>query len=153
MRKQFNVKDNYCGNEVDFEFANSGLSYSDRDNQIRVYKMAAEPSLTNEGLRQIVDVMLMSIHWQGYRVGSEEVLQAICAQHDGLPYASYVHKRSSHPVGNAHRRIIELFYQNREVIYIKFLQDQAARGRGGPHTVNVEGAASASSGQCFFAAC
>ena len=122
------VKDNYCGNEVDFKFANSGLSYSDRDNQIRTYKMTAEPSLTNEDLRQIVDVMLMSIHWQGYRVDSDEVLQAICAQHEDLPNASSVRKKSSHPVGNAHRRIMELFNQNREVIYIKFLQDQAARG-------------------------
>jgi hypothetical protein len=145
------VKTYYCGQDVDFKFANSGLSYSDASNQIKVYKIAAEPSISNADLRQIVDVMLMSIHWQGYQVDSENIIKSICSQHEDGPNAEKVIKsmkgKQSHPVGQAHRRVMELFEQNESVTHIKFLQDQAARGLGGPHTVCNGESASASSEQ------
>ena len=143
------VKRNYCGEDVDFKFATGPLSYSDKDHQIRLYKIAAEPSISKDDLRQIVDVMLMSIHWQGYRVDKESILRSICVQHEDSPNADNVIKsmanKQTHPVDQAHRRIMELFAQNGEVNHIKYLQDQAARGLGGPHTVRAGESASASS--------
>ena len=139
------AREKYVGDEVAFKFATDRLSYSDMDNQIRLYKQPAEPSLSKADLRVIVDIMLMGIHWQGYRIDSKGVVRAICAQHEDSPNPDNIH-RKSHPVGIAHRRIMSLFVQNKEVNHVRYPQDLAARGLGGHHTVSTscEGAASAS---------
>ena len=70
-------------------------------------KRAEARELENEELRELVDIMLMSIHWQGFCIDNEEVMKAICGQHEDSPtWKKY--KAQTHPAGQAHKRMCDL---------------------------------------------
>ena len=92
-----------------------------------MYKKEDVRTLTNKELRELVDVLLMAIHWQGFRINDEEVLKAICKQHEDQPtWATF--DSGSHAASKAHKRILKLFEDEKCVRYLKVLQECAARG-------------------------
>ena len=120
------AKDKYTGPDVDFYFANEWLSYTDKLGQLSIYKQTALPGLGTSELREVIDIMLRAIHWQGFRIDDKEVMEAICRQHeDGPKLKKFMGLKC--PAGNAHNRIMSLLEEDENANYVRFLQGHAAR--------------------------
>ena len=125
------IRKKYIGDEIPFRFANEGLSYSNRMGRVCVYKNENITTLTQNQLRELVDVLLMSIHWQGFRINDDKVMEAICKQHEDKPnWGKYWSGKN--PAGRAHQRILKLFEDEKCLRYLKVLQGRAARGDSTP---------------------
>ena len=99
------IRDQYVGYDVPYTFANEGLSYTDTMGRGRIYKRGETRTLSRNEVRELIDVLLMAIHWQGFRTDNEEVMKAICGQHEDNPTWNRYYS-GSHPAGYAHRRIM-----------------------------------------------
>ena len=119
------------GCDVPYTFANEGLSYTDSMGRIRIYKRGEIRTLTRSELRDLIDVLLMAIHWQGFRINDEEVMRAICEQHEDKPKWKGFYA-GSHPAGRAHLRIMDIFEDEKCKEYLRVLQGRAARDDSAP---------------------
>ena len=120
------IRKNYIGYDVPYTFATEGLSYTEDMGRVRIYKRGQIRSLTNTEVRDLVDILLMAIHWQGFRIDDEAVMKSICEQHEDSPRWSNYWKEKN-PAGRAHRRIMNLFESDKCKEYLQSLQERAAR--------------------------
>ena len=102
------IRNQDVGYDAPYTFANEGLSYTYNMGRGRIYKRAEIRTLTRNELRDLVDVLLMAILWQGFCIDDEKVMRAICEQHEDKPKWKGFYA-GSHPAGQAHRRIMQFF--------------------------------------------
>ena len=65
------------GYDVPYTFANGWISYTDSMGRVRIYKRGEIRTLSGNEVRELIDVLLMVIPWQGFRIDNEEVMKAI----------------------------------------------------------------------------
>ena len=119
------------GYDVPYTFANEGLAYTESMGRVRIYKRGQIRTLSSNEVRELIDVLVMAIHWQGFRIGDEAVMKAICAQHEDQPKWNRYYP-GSHPAGDAHKRIMNLFENEKCKKYLEVLQGRAGRGDSAP---------------------